>query len=287
MNTDFDSYIQHYAGQISKIQHLDEPLAANEWNQGLGRDEVEQTFKTFIEAQLTKETPTPRELRIKILGEMTPEEIKMVIIVADYVKQVHGLKTSLDTKAIPIKESTQRRQCPKEEHEQYDVVSQLEEMSQERTDDEIILCFTNKDLYPASHPDIDFIYGVGYESIGCGLFSSYRMGEHKTPEQFESCLKRLMRLAIHELAHMRGLDHCTTASCNIAGVETPEDIDAAPHHFCAKDAAKLSALNNEKIKTLYERQAQFFRDFQEKYELEIDFKTEIFELEKRISILDK
>lgn len=218
---------------------------------------------------------------------MSPKEIEMVKIVADYVDKVHGLKTSLDTAAIPIKESTERRQCPKEEHEQYDVVSQLEEISQERKEDEIVLCFTNKDLYPASHPDIDFIYGVGYEHIGCGLFSSFRMGERETPEQFESCLKRLMRLAIHELAHMRGLDHCTTASCNIAGVETPEDIDASPHYFCAKDAAKLSALNNEKIKTLYERQAQFFRDFQENHGRAINFKAEIAELDKRINTLDK
>lgn len=54
MNTDLNSYIQHYEAQINKIQHLDEPLPSNEWNQGLGHDEVEQTFRTFIETQLTK-----------------------------------------------------------------------------------------------------------------------------------------------------------------------------------------------------------------------------------------
>ncbi len=265
--------------QIAQAKEVDQVAPTNGWKQGLGRNETEQTLEAFKANEHTQRNSSLRFLKIVILGDLSPQEMKIIHIVSDYLQAVHGLNTSVAPKPLSLY-NTCIRHNP---HPQYAIENNLLKILHETAPEEsFYLGFTNQDLYPYLEGDtVNFVFGVGNPNTACGLFSTYRL---KT-DNFEQTLKRLMKLATHEFAHMRGVAHCTEHKCNMQGTNSVQESDQVPLTFCAEDMAKICHLNQWNLKKGYERQLYFFENFFQRYQQQVDFSQEIAHLKKKISKL--
>lgn len=265
------------AQQIVQAKCVDEAAPTNGWKQGLGCHETEQTLEAFKASDKTQRNCSRRLLKIVVLGDLSPLEMKIIHIVSDYLQALHGLDTSVDPKPLKLYD-TYIRHKP---HPQYALETHLYKIQHDLlTEENFCLGFTNQDLYPYFHGDkVNFVFGVGDPGTACGLFSTYRL---KT-DNFEQTLKRLMKLATHEFAHMRGVEHCTEHQCNMQGTNSVQESDQVPLTFCAKDMAKICHLNQWSLKKGYERQLHFFENFSQCYQQQVDFSQEIAHLKKKIS----
>ncbi len=238
----------------------------NSWATGLGSDEREQTLEAFKLKPATQANISRNALKVSILGEVSPRERRILEIVKDYLEALHGVRTTLDSRISPLNSRHVR-------NGQYAVEPQLEDLQRSLPDQRTFsIGFTNRDLYPFSHDGpMNFIYGIGRPDLACGLFSTRRI----CTENFEQSLKRVMKLAAHEFAHMRGVAHCTKYVCNMQGVNCAEEMDAAPLTFCTQDMAKLCHLNGWSLEEGYGRQRRFFEQFSSRYGIHMDFSQEI------------
>lgn len=74
------------------------------------------------------------------------------------------------------------------------------------------------------------IYGLGYMGGASCVVSSFRFGGARHPAFFS----RLCKVAVHEVGHNRGLDHCSDTTCVMRdAVERMASVDAEGRSFCA------------------------------------------------------
>lgn len=70
-----------------------------------------------------------------------------------------------------------------------------------------------------------------------GVWSLFRMGDPET--EYELCLRRTLKTAIHESGHMFGITHCIDYECGMNGSNHKEEGDLRPMWFCAEDEMKV------------------------------------------------
>lgn len=263
--------------QVAEAKEVDQLAPTNGWKHGMGCHETEQTLEAFKTEPAAQQNIHRHHLKVVMLGDVSPRERQIIEIVSDYLQAFHGLDTTLDPTPLALYQ-VQTRQRP---HTQYPFENHILKLQhQVLTDDAFCLGFTNQDLYPYLHADtVNFIFGVGDPDSACGLFSTYRL----STDNFELTLKRLMKLATHEFAHMRGIFHCTEHVCNMQGTNSVQESDQVPLTFCAEDMAKICHLNQWSLKKGYENQLHFFENFFQRYHQQVDFSQEIAHLKKKIS----
>lgn len=75
------------------------------------------------------------------------------------------------------------------------------------------------------------IFGLGYKPGKSCIISTFRL-KKTTSETFKS---RVQKIAVHEIGHNLGLDHCKTKKCVMQdAVETINTIDLANFELCEK-----------------------------------------------------
>jgi archaemetzincin len=103
---------------------------------------------------------------------------------------------------------------------------------------EIVLGITDVDLYS---PDYDYVYGEAEMASGVATLSLFRLkGSRKnyaSPELFE---ERAVREAIHEIAHLYQLNHCSNPNCVMHPCPSVADVDKAGHKFCIQCGSLLT-----------------------------------------------
>lgn len=261
--------------QMQQARQEDSLTGSTSWKQGLGSQEKEQTLDAFKTEPETQLNINRRNLKVVMFGEISSKERQILEIVSDYLQTIHGLSTTLESNPLPLYNAYMRHHP----HPQYAIENHLARLNYQLPQDTFCLGFTNQDLYPyIKGASINFIFGVGDAHSACGLFSTYRL----STDNFEQTLKRLMKLATHEFAHMRGISHCTEYLCNMQGANSLIEGDQTPLTFCAQDMAKICHLNEWSLKEGYERQLTFFTTFSERYQRQVDFSQEIAHLKKKI-----
>lgn len=264
--------------QIALAKQSDQIAAPNSWRRGIGAGEEEQSLEAFKIYPDTIANAHRKRLKIYFIGEASSNEMRMMKIISDYLQATQGIESSLASAPLALDPSSSRTRG----HLQYAAEPQLGTLQQLNDDESFSLGFTNQDIFPSSHADsMNFIYGVGLSDIACGLFSTNRL----TKPDFNQTLVRLMKLASHEFAHMRGVLHCIPYSCTMQGANCADEADQSPMTFCAQDMAKLCYLNTWSLKEGYQRQLHFFEHFFQTYNLKIDFSHEISHLKYKIAKL--
>lgn len=148
-----------------------------------------------------------------------------------------------------------------------------------------IIAFTNEDLYT---PELsNFVFGVA-DFTSLGIWSNSRFGDpSSSPEAFQNCLLRMMKISAHEFGHMRGLPHCTDYECNIGGYISLAELDRRPLLYCLQDTAKICYLTQTSLLEQHQKMLDFFQKFNETYTLNCDFTKEIRTLKERIAVLQQ
>lgn len=241
------------------------------WKRGLGHDEVKQTLGAFETSDAHKLNIPRNRLNILVLDNgISAQEQKFLQIIADYLATLNGIEVNVIINTDALTSENKRGK-------QYDARANLIQLATNLPKNEFVIGFTSHDLYPSGEK-VNFIFGVGIWQLAAGLFSVHRCRAWDD----KITLVRLMKLASHEFGHMRGLEHCTEYSCCMQGVSSVDETDAGPLTFCAEDMAKLCLLNGWELKEGYQRQLDFFKNFENKHSIRIDFSKEIRHLTKKI-----
>jgi len=86
-------------------------------------------------------------------------------------------------------------------------------------------------------PDWNFVFGQASLVDRVGVWSLHRLAAPDAPK--ETQLRRVAQVALHELGHMFGIDHCTAYSCCMNGYNSMKEADAAPLAFCPECDPKV------------------------------------------------
>lgn len=290
--------------RVKRCDRLLDPPQPHDWRAGPGRDERKQTLQSY-QAQCPQDLKGRRILKIQQIGQFSTAERKALRITADYITAVHGVQVELDSQIHNIEGLKQQHrtflqqrnvssnnecfrpdfasprkrggQAPQYHIDHLCKIAITQFQKGDRGSN--ALCFTQDDIYAEG---MNFIFGVAIPENHVGVFSIHRLGN---ADQHNNCLKRLMKLASHEFAHLRGIEHCTDHACNIQGCNTNAEMDKTPLIFCAEDMAKIALCNGQTMKESYRRQLEFFENFSQKYGFDVDFSTELANLRARIRML--
>jgi archaemetzincin len=260
--------------QIKKAELKDIKAGSNSWKRE-HKDEVEQTFAAFETSESMLANAHRDVLKIVIIDSGISEEERQILhIVSAYLEAVHGVTVLLTADYILTSK--------KKREEQYAYEPNIALLMKDLPENTFVLGFTSKDLYPyRKSKDVNFIFGVGISRFAAGLFSTCRLRSSK----FETNLIRLMNLASHEFGHMRGIAHCTKYACCMQGANNVKEADKTPLTFCAQDMAKICYLNGWSLKEGYQRQMNFFENFERHYGKKVNFSKEIQRLTQKIKAL--
>jgi archaemetzincin len=102
----------------------------------------------------------------------------------------------------------------------------------------VLLGVTELDLYV---PILTFVFGEAQLKGACAVISARRLRDefYGLPPNFDTLQLRLLKEALHELGHTRGLKHCTDWRCVMSSAHAVERIDVRQAAFCRECAGRL------------------------------------------------
>jgi len=108
----------------------------------------------------------------------------------------------------------------------------LARTSERRCD--VIVGVTRQDISTTKGHYKDWgIFGLGEVGGTSCVISSHRLIRRLAKEQWRKGLRRVIKVAIHEVGHVLGLSHCSTPHCAMADAEgTIKTVDGEDGHFC-------------------------------------------------------
>ncbi|HVU86062.1 MAG TPA: archaemetzincin [Pirellulales bacterium] len=101
-----------------------------------------------------------------------------------------------------------------------------------------VLGLTAVDLYPGD--EWNYVFGQASFDARVGIHSFHRYGDPDAgPAEFQVCLLRTLKVALHESGHMFGLEHCRVYECGMNGSNHTEELDGNALGFCVDCEQKL------------------------------------------------
>jgi archaemetzincin len=102
-------------------------------------------------------------------------------------------------------------------------------------EDDVALGVTEADLYV---PVLTFVFGEAQMPGRAGLVSTCRLRDefYGLPPDAAKLDERLLKEALHEIGHTRGLKHCHDWRCVMVSSHRVERLDIKPPQFCARCA---------------------------------------------------
>jgi len=221
-----------------------------------------QTFEQFITAVKIPLEPQRKTIYIQPVGDFSPAQLKIEQAVADFL----GIFFNLPIKAqsaisfgdIP---GLARRKNPLTGQEQILTRYIMEEkiFPALPKDTAAYLAFSATDLWTGEGNN--FVFGEASADDPVGIWSMARYGNpDASPEAFQKCLLRALKVATHETGHMFGLMHCIKHPCCMNGYNNLVEEDSHPLAFCPECIAKICLITKTDIKDHCRRVAKFLRD---------------------------
>ncbi|MBK1897606.1 matrixin family metalloprotease [Chryseobacterium sp. YIM B02567] len=154
---------------------------------------------------------------VQPFNDLKPESVKFV---TSEIKKVYPNVKVLNPIDLP-------ENAYYNERKRYKADSIIKVLSKTTKDGFVTIGLTSNDISTTKGKIKDFgIMGLGYRPGKACVASSFRLNKEKINEQ-------LFKIAIHELGHTQGLEHCPEKTCFMRSAEgknpTDEEID-----FCKK-----------------------------------------------------
>lgn len=202
--------------------------------------EKAQTFEAYKAARPVKTTATRSVIYLLPVGEFTPLQQKVLDATRDYTAIFFQLKTVLlparSDAAFPPNTFRQRE----DGHIQLLAPYILDSLLKGHIPDDgiTLMAISAQDLYPKS--DWNYVFGLASYADQVGVTSIYRL-QNVTLDtaNYTTCLKRLNKVATHEIGHMFSLHHCLHAQCVMNGSNNLGETDRAPNRLCSVCQQKL------------------------------------------------
>ncbi|MBC9913826.1 archaemetzincin [Chitinophaga varians] len=229
--------------------------------------EKEQTFEAYKAARPVKTTAARSVIYLLPVGEFTPLQEKVLEAMREYTAIFFQLKTVLlparSDDAFPPNTFRQREDGHIQVLAPYILDSLLK--GHIPNDGITLMAISAQDLYPKS--DWNYVFGLASYVDQVGVTSIYRLqNETLDTANYTTCLKRLNKVASHEIGHMFSLHHCLHAQCAMNGSNNLGETDRAPNRLCSACQQKLywnlRYDNQKRLQELvdYCRQQQLQRD---------------------------
>jgi archaemetzincin len=147
--------------------------------------------------------------------------------------------------------------------------------SQRNTKRELLcVAVTMADIYPDE--SWNFVYGEALPNEGVGVYSFARLDPlffsssqnfhtiSLTEEHRVIIFRRCLKILLHEIGHLFGLEHCIYYSCLMNGANHEKEMDREPLYLCPVCLRKLYSILQFDVRQRYEKLAKLC----EKYGLE-------------------
>src|SRR5262249_45006490 len=90
-----------------------------------------------------------------------------------------------------------------------------------------MIALTNEDLFPDA--TMSYVFGQASMEDRVGVWSLHRLEYHA---DFETLLRRMIKIASHETGHMFSMHHCTKYECVMSGTNHLGETDSRPIDAC-------------------------------------------------------
>lgn len=228
--------------QIKSIEKLHEKLGKPQPGDWLAKhNEKGQSFELYLHSKPVRPIGERKILYIQPLGDFTKTQTKIVDITAEFIALYFGaavkVKPSIPLATIPEKA---RRVHPQWGDKQILSTYVLDEFLKPRLPDDAAcyLAFTAQDLWPGK--GWNFVFGQASLRNRVGVWSIYRNGNADgSKEEYQRCLLRTLKTAVHETGHMFSIWHCTAYECNMCGSNSKRESDRRDIWICPQCVAKV------------------------------------------------
>jgi archaemetzincin len=199
-----------------------------------------QTFAEYLAARPVRPVERFATIYVQPIGDLAPLQRRIVELSAALLGRFYGVAaTVLDAIGLEAVPPRARRVHPTWGDEQILTRYVLEAILEPRRPDDALalLALTTSDLWPGA--GWNFVFGEASLGERVGVWSMYRYGDpHAGEEAYRACLRRTLKVAVHETGHMLGLLHCVAYECGMNGSNHLGEMDARPMAFCPECAAK-------------------------------------------------
>ncbi len=244
---------------IKKIEPFFKPMAkpaAYDWL--ASHNEPGQTFDEYLDADPVKPTRERDAIYILPLGTFTPQQTKIVAIASGYIEAFYGLAIKM-LPARPIKRPLRIKDSRRNTYTKVEQVRTgyiLDELLKPLlpADAAALIAFTPEDLFP--DPSMAYVFGQASLENRVGVWSLARLDDNA---DFDTFLRRTIKIGAHETGHMFSMRHCTKYECLMSGTNHLGETDRRPIDACPECTAKICWISNADQASRYKTLAMFCR----------------------------
>jgi archaemetzincin len=195
-----------------------------------------QTLDEYVASDPVRPTPRRGVLYVAPLGEFEGARQRLLDDTVEALGLFFGVPVRVTESLSASSFPPSARRPERGFGEQLLTGTVLERAAKVRPSDALgVLVLTSSDLYPRS--DWNFVFGQASLSERVGVWSIARFGD--PDDDYGRVLRRTLRTALHETAHMLSLQHCTAYECGMNGSNSLEESDRRPMAFCPECDAKI------------------------------------------------
>ncbi len=217
-----------------------------------------QTFDEYIDDDPTLPTAERRTIYILPLGRFNAQQKKIIDLTSGYLEVFYGL---------PVKEMPQQQLNRPTSVKDWRL-SGYPKRLQIRTgyildtilkpklpkDAAALIALTNEDLFPDD--SMNFVFGQASFADRVGIYSLARLDDNANYDTF---LRRTLKIAAHETGHMFSMHHCTKYECVMSGTNYLGETDSRPIDACPECMAKICWLSHATPADRYKKLADLCR----------------------------
>ena len=244
---------------IKKIEPFFKPMGKPKGYDWLAsHNEPGQTFDEYVDGNPAKPTKERQKIYVLPLGTFKSQQKKIIDIVAGYIEAFYDLPVSMMPargvkRPLSVKDSRLNKSTHKEQiRTGYILDGVLKPIIP--ADGAALIAFTADDLYAGDATN--YVFGEASLENRVGVWSRARLGDNANYDTF---LRRTLKIAAHETGHMFSMRHCTKYECVMSGTNHLGETDSRPIDACPECMAKICWLTDTKPKERYERLAAFCR----------------------------
>jgi archaemetzincin len=202
-----------------------------------------QTFEQFVADSPNRPDQARKFIYLQPIGAFDSRSSPDVAVLRDYAERFFSVPTrllpALSSQGMAITE----RRNPLFGNRQLLTTDILDELQRRLPDDAYcLLGISMQDLYPAD--SWNFVFGQARLRDRVGVYSLARYDpafcdEPPAQDVRRLVLRRSLKVMVHEIAHMFGLEHCIFYHCFLNGSNHLAESDARPLHACPVCLRKL------------------------------------------------